>query len=196
MSVHTHGGTMSGGVTPICDSCGVSLCWDISRTEYLEAKPFWDAWRCQDCNGSRLSAFAWRQEHGREALPAAVEAVVAAFEDAHPEYADATAAAGRSLEASTAFAAALDAAGFGTSVESVADVRGEPHHVVRLGAMTIDWTAVAHDEDAPTPLVFRTAHGWPIEPAPERSLDDMLAALSPDQVEILLERMAARLKAA
>lgn len=196
MSVHTHGGTMTGGVTPICDSCGVSLCWDISRTEYLEAKPFWDAWRCQDCNGSRLSAFGWRQEHGREALPAAVEAAIVAFEDAHPAYSRAMGAFGRSLEASTALSMKLLAVGIEATVERIPGVDTPPHHVVRVGDMSIDWTAVAHDEDAPTPLVFRTVHGWPIEPAPRKSLDDMLEALSPEQVEILLERMAARLKAA
>lgn len=53
MSVHRHGGTMPGGVTPICNRCGVSLCWDISAYEYGEDKPFWDAWVCQDCNGGK-----------------------------------------------------------------------------------------------------------------------------------------------
>jgi hypothetical protein len=53
---------MSGGVTPICNRCGVSLCWDISTHEYGEAKRFWDAWICQDCNsGEPLSLRAYRE---------------------------------------------------------------------------------------------------------------------------------------
>lgn len=56
MGVHIHGGTMPGGVTPICNQCGVSLCWDISDEEYEDKWEFWDDWICQDCNGGeRLS---------------------------------------------------------------------------------------------------------------------------------------------
>lgn len=56
MGVHIHGGTMPGAVTPICNSCGVSLCWDISEEEYQDAFEFWDDWICQDCNnGTRMS---------------------------------------------------------------------------------------------------------------------------------------------
>ena len=51
MGVHKHGGTMPGAVTPICNDCGVSLCWDIGIDEYQQDKSFWDAWICQDCNG-------------------------------------------------------------------------------------------------------------------------------------------------
>jgi hypothetical protein len=53
MGVHVHGGTIPGGVTPICNSCGTSLCWDISKGEYQEDKVFWDGWVCQECNGGR-----------------------------------------------------------------------------------------------------------------------------------------------
>ncbi len=51
MGVHVHHGTMPGGVTPICNDCGIALCWDISDADYAEATAFWDAWICQDCNG-------------------------------------------------------------------------------------------------------------------------------------------------
>ena len=51
MGVHVHGGTLDGGVTPICNDCGVSLCWDISEEEYEQSADFWDDWICQDCNG-------------------------------------------------------------------------------------------------------------------------------------------------
>ena len=35
--------------TPICNECGVSLCWDISEDEYWERQDFWDDWCCEDC---------------------------------------------------------------------------------------------------------------------------------------------------
>jgi hypothetical protein len=37
-------------MTPICNNCGICLCWDISEFEYLSEKEFWDAWICQECN--------------------------------------------------------------------------------------------------------------------------------------------------
>ena len=42
--------TLDGGYTPICNNCGVTLCWDISSREYLEAEQFWDGWRCEECD--------------------------------------------------------------------------------------------------------------------------------------------------
>lgn len=64
MGVHVHGGTMPGGVTPICNECGVSLCWDISDSEYEAAKVFWDDWICKDCNGGQaLSLKDFKQKH-------------------------------------------------------------------------------------------------------------------------------------
>lgn len=39
-----------GEVQPICDSCGVALCWSISYEEYKEHPKFWDTWECRDCN--------------------------------------------------------------------------------------------------------------------------------------------------
>lgn len=44
-------GTMPGALTPICNECGIALCWDISEEEYKEEKLFWEAWICQECNG-------------------------------------------------------------------------------------------------------------------------------------------------
>lgn len=64
MGIHTHGGTMAGAVTPICNDCGISLCWDISEDEYEQAKAFWDAWICQDCNGGEpLSLKHWMRSN-------------------------------------------------------------------------------------------------------------------------------------
>ena len=38
-------------LTPICNECGICLCWDISFYEYIENKSFWDNWICEVCNG-------------------------------------------------------------------------------------------------------------------------------------------------
>ena len=52
---------MDGGVTPICNECGVALCWDISEEDYQQAKQFWDDWICQVCNGGTpLSLRSWK----------------------------------------------------------------------------------------------------------------------------------------
>ncbi len=51
MGVHRTASTLAGGLTPICNECGVSLCWDIAQDEYDETPAFWDAWTCRDCNG-------------------------------------------------------------------------------------------------------------------------------------------------
>jgi hypothetical protein len=41
--------TSTDGLTPICNECGVRLCWDISHEEYAQRPDFWDCWVCQDC---------------------------------------------------------------------------------------------------------------------------------------------------
>ena len=62
MGVTVNKSTTPGGVTPICDKCGVSLCWDISDDEYQMDRPFWDTWVCRDCNGGvPLSRKAYRE---------------------------------------------------------------------------------------------------------------------------------------
>jgi hypothetical protein len=54
-----------GDFTPICNNCGVCLCWDISRYEYEQNMPFWDNWKCEDCDpnakGSRKRYLAERK---------------------------------------------------------------------------------------------------------------------------------------
>lgn len=47
-----------GGYTPICNSCGVAMCADISEVEYMEAREFWDGWRCEMCNPHAKFALA------------------------------------------------------------------------------------------------------------------------------------------
>ena len=49
MAVHRSASTIPGGWTPICNECGVSLCWDISNHDYQQRPAFWDAWKCRDC---------------------------------------------------------------------------------------------------------------------------------------------------
>jgi len=61
MGIHIHQGTMSGAVTPICNDCGISLCYDIDNGEYESAAAFWDAWVCTECNnGVPLSLKTWK----------------------------------------------------------------------------------------------------------------------------------------
>lgn len=194
MGVHRHNGTQPGAETPICNECGVSLCWDIARVEYLEAKAFWDAWRCQDCNGSRLSAFGWKQVNGREALAPEVEAVVTAFAEANPGY-ETSEGPDRSLEASSAFVEALAAAGLAGASVIAADVRGKPQHAVAVGDFTVDWTAMRHD-DAPFPLVYRTTLGWPCQPPTMAELLKDLSEMDPDDFQTLLASVVEKRNAA
>jgi len=57
------------GMTPICSSCGVALCWDISKFEYEQDKEFWNNWRCEDCNPNYKGALKrFRQSKGREVI--------------------------------------------------------------------------------------------------------------------------------
>lgn len=51
MGVGVFSGTLQGGVTPVCNGCGIRLDWDISAGEYTQDGAFWDAWRCRECNG-------------------------------------------------------------------------------------------------------------------------------------------------
>lgn len=65
MGLAKHGGTMDGAVTPICNECGIFLCWDIDVEEAYRNKAFWDSWVCQECNGGvRMSLQKW--EDGRD----------------------------------------------------------------------------------------------------------------------------------
>lgn len=73
MGVHTHRGTMPGAVTPICNECGVSLCWDVGEDEYKQQAAFWNDWICKDCNGGEsLSLTNWNQKQitaGNQKIP-------------------------------------------------------------------------------------------------------------------------------
>lgn len=50
-------------LTPICNTCGITLCWDISEDEYDENPSFWDNWKCEDCNGSVRYNKQYHKEH-------------------------------------------------------------------------------------------------------------------------------------
>lgn len=63
--------TLDGGFTPICNSCGVALCWDLSDFDYQENKSFWDNWVCKDCNPNykgALTRFKQQKEPPIEGL--------------------------------------------------------------------------------------------------------------------------------
>lgn len=49
--------------TPICNSCGISLCWDISDIEYQDSQSFWDNWECRDCNPNYKGALKRHKEN-------------------------------------------------------------------------------------------------------------------------------------
>ena len=60
MGVTTTASTLPGGLTPVCNCCGIHLCWDISENDYEDAKAFWDDWICRECNGGKsLSLKDW-----------------------------------------------------------------------------------------------------------------------------------------
>jgi hypothetical protein len=42
---------------PICDLCGIALCYTVNEYEYLKDKIFWDAWTCQNCDPNYLSEY-------------------------------------------------------------------------------------------------------------------------------------------
>lgn len=192
MGITTHGGTMDGGVTPTCNDCGISLCWDISCTEYLSARAFWDQWICQECNGSRLSAHRWSCENGFEALPEAVRVAVESFCEANPSFGEPDAGTGASAQASEALAAHLAAEGIASRIHPIASVRGVDHMVVEVEGISIDLCAGGHDELAPYPLGFRTTLGWPIEPKTTQQLVDSLMDLAPEDLDALIARALKR----
>lgn len=63
MGVTVTASTMPGGVTPICDNCGIALCWDLAESEYRMDKEFWDNWQCRDCNPDYRGALKRFQSH-------------------------------------------------------------------------------------------------------------------------------------
>ncbi len=61
MGVYVTASTLPGAVTPICNECGISLCWDVSVEEYVSARAFWDVWICERCNGGEsMSLKRWK----------------------------------------------------------------------------------------------------------------------------------------
>ena len=41
---------ISDSLTPVCNDCGVALCYDIGMDEYISNQEFWDNWRCDACD--------------------------------------------------------------------------------------------------------------------------------------------------
>lgn len=46
-----------GEVQPVCNECGVALCWSIDHSEYMQWQIFWDDWKCRDCNPEYEGAY-------------------------------------------------------------------------------------------------------------------------------------------
>jgi hypothetical protein len=47
---------IDGGFKPICNSCGIALCYSLSEEEYYRVKAFWDKWECDQCNPNAVGA--------------------------------------------------------------------------------------------------------------------------------------------
>jgi len=76
---------MDGALTPICEACGVSLCWDVSEAEGLADEAFWNQWKCQDCNGGhRMSLEQWRIDHPKTSEPKKIPKVDVVRNVGHP----------------------------------------------------------------------------------------------------------------
>ena len=39
-----------GEYQPVCDSCGIALCWSLTEREYRRTSSFWNIWECSSCN--------------------------------------------------------------------------------------------------------------------------------------------------
>lgn len=46
------------GWQPICNDCGISLCFVITDVEYERTKDFWEQWRCIYCDPYAIGSFA------------------------------------------------------------------------------------------------------------------------------------------
>jgi len=57
MGVVITNSTIPGSITPMCNDCGIALCWDVENSEYEEYKEFWDNWTCRDCNPNYSGAY-------------------------------------------------------------------------------------------------------------------------------------------
>ena len=79
MGTHTTASTLPGALTPICNSCGVSLCWDISDEDYAEDKGFWDEWCCRDCNPHYEGALK-RYREAKQSKPSLIYAGIGSRE--------------------------------------------------------------------------------------------------------------------
>jgi hypothetical protein len=41
--------TLLGGLTPICNDCGITAEYDIEEEYYHKHQRVWDNWRCPEC---------------------------------------------------------------------------------------------------------------------------------------------------
>jgi hypothetical protein len=75
---------MDGALTPICGSCGVSLCWDVEEKEAMANADFWDQWECKDCNSDCMSLSQWRLKNPKRSTSSGVPKVSVIRGHGHP----------------------------------------------------------------------------------------------------------------
>lgn len=52
------------GWQPICNDCGIALCFTISDDEKYRFGEFWENWRCQYCDPYVIGSFSrWLKSH-------------------------------------------------------------------------------------------------------------------------------------
>lgn len=42
------------GIQPICNECGIALCWELIQQDYEDKKYYWDNWSCKTCKPNYL----------------------------------------------------------------------------------------------------------------------------------------------
>jgi hypothetical protein len=53
--------TESGDYQPICQDCGIALCWTLDWFSYEDHKDYWDRWKCETCDPGYFNR--WKISH-------------------------------------------------------------------------------------------------------------------------------------
>ncbi|MGV9205609.1 MAG: hypothetical protein ACOC44_16485 [Promethearchaeia archaeon] len=56
-----------GGLTPICNVCGITLCFEIDPVEYEENTDYWENWCCEEC--AEYTRKEYLEEQGKKWYP-------------------------------------------------------------------------------------------------------------------------------
>jgi len=49
-----------GGYQPVCDMCGICLCYEVEPENYELHRNFWDNWKCEVCDPDYFKR--WKNE--------------------------------------------------------------------------------------------------------------------------------------